>query len=275
MSDLVYDIGMHDGEDSAFYLAKGFRVVAVEADPELCSAAEQRFARSIEAGRLTIVNRAIAAEAGPVTFYRSTTSGWGTIVEEFNTENEARGVAADSLTVEGIRLADLVAAHGEPFYMKLDIEGMDRLALESLSASPVRPRYLSMETTFGRSPRIASLREDFDLLLRLGYDRFKIVDQELVPRQVPPVPAQVGRYVDHKFTSNQSGLFAEESPGEWLMAEAALKSFRQTCRKNWLPLLLYRNLRIFLYYSRIEHRLYGRSANLSWYDIHAKHGSVD
>ena len=29
---LAYDIGMHNGDDTAYYLAKGFRVVAVEAD---------------------------------------------------------------------------------------------------------------------------------------------------------------------------------------------------------------------------------------------------
>ena len=42
MSDLIYDIGMHEGEDSEFYLLKGFRVVAVEADPDLCQAAAER-----------------------------------------------------------------------------------------------------------------------------------------------------------------------------------------------------------------------------------------
>ena len=31
-ADLIYDVGMHRGEDTAFYLRKGFRVVAVEAD---------------------------------------------------------------------------------------------------------------------------------------------------------------------------------------------------------------------------------------------------
>jgi hypothetical protein len=33
--DLIYDIGLHKGEDSEFYLKKGFRVVAIEALPSL------------------------------------------------------------------------------------------------------------------------------------------------------------------------------------------------------------------------------------------------
>jgi 16S rRNA A1518/A1519 N6-dimethyltransferase RsmA/KsgA/DIM1 with predicted DNA glycosylase/AP lyase activity len=32
--DLIYDVGMHHGEDTEFYLRKGFRVVAFEADPD-------------------------------------------------------------------------------------------------------------------------------------------------------------------------------------------------------------------------------------------------
>jgi hypothetical protein len=32
---LVFDIGCHRGEDSDFYLQKGFRIVAVEANPAL------------------------------------------------------------------------------------------------------------------------------------------------------------------------------------------------------------------------------------------------
>lgn len=276
MSDLIYDIGMHDGDDSDFYLRKGFRVVAVEADPELCEQASRRFASEIAEGRITIVNRAIAPVAGPVTFYRSTIPGWGTVVESWNTDNAVRGVAAEALVVEGITLADLVEEHGDAFYMKVDIEGMDHIALEGLASTFARPRYLSMETSFARSPAITSIEQDFAMLTRFGYDHFKIVDQAAVPQQVPPSPALVGKYVAHAFSDGSSGLFGEESPGEWQSAQDALESFRQTCRKKRLRLLLYRNTLIYLYYSRVMQRLAGgEPPNLSWYDIHAKHGSVD
>jgi len=35
MRDLIFDIGANNGDDTAFYLKKGFRVVAIEADPAL------------------------------------------------------------------------------------------------------------------------------------------------------------------------------------------------------------------------------------------------
>jgi hypothetical protein len=32
-SDLIYDVGLLDGADTAYYLFRGFRVVAVDANP--------------------------------------------------------------------------------------------------------------------------------------------------------------------------------------------------------------------------------------------------
>ena len=32
--DLTYDVVMHNGDDTAYYLYKGYRVVAVDADPD-------------------------------------------------------------------------------------------------------------------------------------------------------------------------------------------------------------------------------------------------
>ena len=53
--DLIIDVGMHDGTDTAYYLAKGFRVVAVEANPALVRAAQDRFSVEIDEGRLAII----------------------------------------------------------------------------------------------------------------------------------------------------------------------------------------------------------------------------
>src|SRR4051794_6646259 len=60
---------MHNGDDTEYYLSKGYRVVAVEANPLLCQEAERRFASEIAAGRLSILNVAIAEEEGSAEFY--------------------------------------------------------------------------------------------------------------------------------------------------------------------------------------------------------------
>jgi hypothetical protein len=56
LNDLVYDVGMNNGDDTAYYLSLGFRTVAIEANPELVKYAKARFAREIASGRLIILN---------------------------------------------------------------------------------------------------------------------------------------------------------------------------------------------------------------------------
>ena len=70
--DLVYDVGLHKGEDTEYYLKKGFRVIAIEANPQLISECKARFREAIALGRLQIVEGAIApASAGnTVIFYK-------------------------------------------------------------------------------------------------------------------------------------------------------------------------------------------------------------
>jgi len=51
VGDLV--LGMHNGDDTAYYLARGYDVVAVEANPALCASAGKRFAPEVAAGRLS------------------------------------------------------------------------------------------------------------------------------------------------------------------------------------------------------------------------------
>ena len=48
--NLIFDIGMHIGQDTEFYLKKGFRVVAIEADPTLAEAAGENSHHRLQAG---------------------------------------------------------------------------------------------------------------------------------------------------------------------------------------------------------------------------------
>ncbi len=69
MDDLIYDVGMNNGDDTAYYLAKGFRVVAIEADPFLVQDVSPRFQQEITAGRLTILNVGVSDAEGTFPFY--------------------------------------------------------------------------------------------------------------------------------------------------------------------------------------------------------------
>ena len=43
-ADLIVDVGAHNGDDTAFYLHKGYRVIAIEANPVLAKSITVRFA---------------------------------------------------------------------------------------------------------------------------------------------------------------------------------------------------------------------------------------
>ena len=68
-ADTIFDVGMNHGDDTQYYLNKGFRVVAFEANPLLVRQNSARFQKEIAAGRLTIIQIGIAPEAGVFDFY--------------------------------------------------------------------------------------------------------------------------------------------------------------------------------------------------------------
>ncbi|MEW6418496.1 MAG: FkbM family methyltransferase [Nitrospirota bacterium] len=67
----VFDIGMYDGTDTAYYLVEGFRVISVEANPQLVAGDRERFASFIQTGRLIIENVAISDHEGTIEMYLS------------------------------------------------------------------------------------------------------------------------------------------------------------------------------------------------------------
>lgn len=262
--ELVYDLGLHRGEDTEFYLAKGFRVVAVDANPELCEAASEKFAGAVQSGQLTIVNRAVAEQPGTITFYRNPEySEWGTVDPEWVKRNLRRtGVDATPCSVTAVPLSDLIAEFGPAYFIKIDIEGMDLVALKSVRSAPVPPKYISIES---EKVSFAKLREEFDVFAELGFDRFKIVPQHLVPAQRAPKPPREGEYVDWAFTHGQSGLFGEEAPGRWMSADEAIDAYKRIFLRYLLigddPLI--RNPLL----KRVVGKVLG---HVGWFDTHAK-----
>jgi hypothetical protein len=69
VENLIFDIGMHKGEDADFYLKKGFRVIGVEANPVLSNHCAKRFQNECQSGQLTVVSKAIAEHSGSIDFY--------------------------------------------------------------------------------------------------------------------------------------------------------------------------------------------------------------
>jgi FkbM family methyltransferase len=164
-NDLIYDIGMHNGNDAAFYLACGFRVLAVEADPDLVAAANRRFKVEIESGKLVVLNVGIAEHSSTAEFWINEVRP---ALNSFSRRLTARsGEPHHSLSIQCRRLDGILSEYGIPLYMKIDIEGNDIVCCDQLSTG-AKPHYISVEMS--RVELLLKLRD-------LGYDRFKLINQ--------------------------------------------------------------------------------------------------
>ena len=199
-SAFIMDVGAHNGDDTAYYLHRGYRVVAVEASPD----------------------------------------------------------------VPSVTMGDLLERHGVPNYLEIDIEGMDQECLQSLDKENL-PRYISLELSHG-DDIIGSLE-------KLGYTRFKVVNQMTYTTAVSIFPHEIGWRLlrktrlgkllpdgikidcdrvhtshDWVFRQGCSGPFGEDTFGDWLTADRASQ--------------LYQRVRgVFV--------RAGRPLAHCWYDVHA------
>ena len=115
-------MGAHNGDHTAFYLAKGFRVVAIDANLAMTDACARRFGREISDGRLVVLNIGIGATAGTFPFYVNR----NTVFSSFNAQLGGRGDAfVETVDVLMLPLAGLFARYAVPYYLKIDIEGHD------------------------------------------------------------------------------------------------------------------------------------------------------
>ena len=214
-ASLICDVGLCDGRDTEFYLAKGFRVVAVEADPELVKSAKEHFAWYIKTGWLIIVETAIGPTKGRVEFDVHTSNPhWSSIVPS---RRERMSDALRTIEVDCTTLDCVLREHGIPYYLKIDIEESDLHAIKSLQSLSKLPPYLSAE---------AHSRDIAKALFELGYRRFQLVDQrEKNELFLWPWTWREGRYVWARFNDNHSGTFGRELPGSWLTIDEVLASF--------------------------------------------------
>jgi FkbM family methyltransferase len=272
---VVFDLGAHKGEDSDFYLRKGFRVVAVEASEKMCMEVKERMKAHPQQAEFTLLNYAVADKDNEtITFYENSSSVWGTILESWDNRNKTFGTTSVKRSVKAITLSTLVnqeLRNDEKLeYIKIDIEGADLLALRSFAALKQKPRFVSWE-----SEKISwgSLIEEFDLLQKLGYSKFKIVDQSMVHRQQCKVATPGGSYTNYQFEEGCTGLFGDDLPGEWLTADEAIGLYRKIFvrYKYFGDYGIFNNKLVMKnrYLNKIMRTVKLRYPHVGWYDTHA------
>jgi FkbM family methyltransferase len=207
--DLIFDIGAHAGGDTAFYLAKGFRVVAVEPNPTLAAKLQITLAKAVDAGRLTIEPGGVMPDSGRHLFYLNLTNDlWSSFSKEHGTKQKSR---FKELYVECKDLDYYFAKYGIPYYVKINAEGMDEKIIEKMRPGPTIPLFVSVAGV-----SVAAVER----LFSLGYNMFSLRPQKDKSWAALTQPAREGVFVQWTFTEVDSGPFGLEAPG-WSSADVA------------------------------------------------------
>ena len=273
--DLIYDVGLLDGSDTEYYLFRGYKVVAIDANPLMIENARERFATELADGRLTLLNSGIAETSGLATFWVSEHPPWSSFQENIASRD---GVACRPISVAVRPFSAILAEYGVPYYMKIDIEGNDRLCLEALRGTRL-PEYLSVEAEcVGDGERLSEEAAIAMLILlrKIGYTQFKLVNQEgwasvrpdglkrfcmgLVNGAAGRPPEWLARFAEKRtdrahlarlgfrFTKDSSGPWGDDVPGGWMTFEPARSAYLRERRE----------------FFSVERPLYS-----FWYDWHA------
>lgn len=201
---IIYDFGANNGDDIPYYLSRADRIVAVEADPQLCAVMRRRFQPEIAAERVFVMNYALSVDgSAEVPFYLHKTQHVGNQLPQpadQDLHNYRRVI------LPAVLPRSIVWGHGEPYYIKIDLEHYDQEVLRHLFANDIVPPFISAESH--------SL-EVFCLLVGLGrYRGFKLVEGAGVANMRAVTPGGTYRFPPHS-----AGPFGEDIPGPWISAE--------------------------------------------------------
>lgn len=235
--NLIFDIGMHIGQDTRHYLNKGFKVLAIEANPELVQQNKLKFKKEIDEGSLTILNIGISNKNETIPFYKNhRLSEWSSFVKEIGTRLNS---SYEIIQVECTTTENLFKHYGVPYYLKIDIEGNDYLSLNAISEENM-PSYVSCEAT------------SIELLYTLyakGYRKFKLINQadNFKPININKeksklfavylfikcgILLRIQKYLPIKHIYSSSGPFGENTKGKWLTFEETEKLYHLFYRKG-------------------------------------------
>jgi FkbM family methyltransferase len=177
---IVFDIGANHGDFTEFFLRKGgfTKVVAVEANPAMCTILRERF----EKDNVVVVDKAVSkSNDETIDFYICPEAdGICTCDEDWHTKGrwaqEYAGGGAGyrqwvKTQVTTITIDEPVKLHGCPSHIKMDIEGHEWIAVQGMSSAycPLR-----LEWT---EENIDKLETTLLHLQRIGYHYFGTVTE--------------------------------------------------------------------------------------------------
>lgn len=260
-SDLIYDVGLFDGTDTAYYLSRGYKVVAIDANPQMVENAKKRFSREICSGQLTALNVGISKEPGTATFWVSDVPAWSSFDRSIASRH---GTPCREVSMPTVPFSQLLSQYGTPHYLKIDIEGHDQLCVDALNGDV--PKFISVESECMGDTSLSE-KEALSVVNSLrnaGYKKFKLVNQNnRYSVRSNPATALAMKFVNSaaygrlgkfglskiadRFTDatriaklgasldmDSSGPWGNDIPGNWMTFEKAKSLYLQTRRAYFL-----------------------------------------
>ncbi len=159
--DVAFDIGANRGHVSEALIELGARVVAVEPNPSLAPLLRRRYGR-----QLTVIQAAVGDADGERILYLGQNDLHWTVSDAWRDRAPRGHVWTEAIKVPLITLDQLIDTHGNPDFVKIDVEGYEPKVLAGLS-TPVS--VLSFEF---QGPALDFAHECLDRLEELADYRF-------------------------------------------------------------------------------------------------------
>jgi FkbM family methyltransferase len=168
---VIYDFGTNNGDDVEYYLLKADKVVGVEANPVLCEEVRRRFAAEIAEGKLIVVECALSTDtaASEDDFYVSRKHH---VLSQLDRPDLDASGDFERIRVPARSPVGIIQEHGNPRFVKIDLEGFAGQVLRAMFAAGIRPPEISAES---------HSIEVFASLVEAGYRSFNLVEGWSVP----------------------------------------------------------------------------------------------
>ncbi|WP_088342489.1 MULTISPECIES: FkbM family methyltransferase [Rhodomicrobium] len=162
--DLVFDIGSHVGDRIGAFRSLGARVIAAEPQPAAFRWLRLRYGRDRQ---VTLLQRAVGDAPGTVTFHVNTANPTVSTAS-LGFMDAARGAEGwegqnwdETISVPAVTLDELIAQHGEPAFVKIDVEGFELHVLKGLSRALPKLSFefttIQRDVAFGCIDRLSAL----------------------------------------------------------------------------------------------------------------------
>jgi len=211
MKKIIYDFGANNGDNIPYYSLKADLIIAVEANPELCLAIENNFKDLIKEKRLIVENFILAADKDSLNenFYLHKERH---LLSQFPKPSISNEKQFKKVIVPTKSVINLIEKHGNPYYIKIDLENYDDIILEELFINKIIPNYISAESNNIKT---------FALMIAYGkYNSFKLVngsDVHIIYRNQKI--ETLNGYQNYSFPIYSAGPFGNDINGPWISPE--------------------------------------------------------